>query len=306
MSEPVGPPGGERADTGSEPVGPPGGERADTGSERKTISTGRNLPAAIAVGVALGALVIVTLLTVKVTFLVLVAAIVAVALWEFRRALAARQISILVIPIAAGGALAFGLAYWQGPRDALAALALAFVAVLAWRLPGGAGGYLRDVAAGTLVLAYLPGLASFVALMLAQHDGAHRCLLFAILAVCSDSGGYFAGILFGKHPMAPSISPKKTWEGLAGSAVFGLAAGALGMTLLLPGALWQGLVLGAAAVAAATLGDLVESMIKRDLDTKDMGSILPGHGGVLDRIDAMLVVAPVAWLLMTVFLPAGH
>ncbi len=123
-----------------------------------------------------------------------------------------------------------------------------------------------------------------------------------ILAVCSDTGGYFAGILFGRHPMAPAISPKKTWEGLAGSVVLCLAAGALGMRYLLPGTVWAGLILGAAAVAAATLGDLVESMIKRDLETKDMGSILPGHGGVLDRIDAMLILAPVAWLLMTIFL----
>jgi len=138
--------------------------------------------------------------------------------------------------------------------------------------------------------------------MLAQPNGAHRALLFVILATCSDTGGYFSGILFGRHLMAPAISPKKTWEGLAGSAALCLAAGALGMTYLLPGSPWSGLALGAAAVAFATLGDLVESMIKRDLDTKDMGSILPGHGGVLDRIDAMLIIAPVTWLLMTVFL----
>jgi phosphatidate cytidylyltransferase len=145
-------------------------------------------------------------------------------------------------------------------------------------------------------------LVSFVPLMLAQPHGAHRTLLFVILAVCSDTGGYFAGILFGRHSMAPSISPKKTWEGLAGSVILCLAAGALGMRFLLPGTVWAGLILGAAAVAAATAGDLIESMIKRDLQTKDMGSILPGHGGILDRIDAMLIVAPVAWVLMTIFL----
>jgi len=185
---------------------------------------------------------------------------------------------------------------------ALAALAVTFIAVVAWRLHGGADGYVRDVTAGVFVLIYLPTMATFVAMMVAQPHGAHRALLFAILTVCSDSGGYFAGILFGRHPMAPTISPKKTWEGLAGSAVLCLAAGAVGMRFLLPGTVWEGLLLGVAAVAAATLGDLVESMIKRDLDTKDMGSILPGHGGVLDRIDAMLIVAPVSWLLMTIFL----
>ncbi|HEX9030843.1 MAG TPA: phosphatidate cytidylyltransferase [Streptosporangiaceae bacterium] len=271
-------------------------------SERKTISTGRNLPVAIAVGLGLGALVIVTLLTVKVTFLALIAVFIAVALWEIRHALSTRQISIPVIPIAAGGAVMFALGYVQGARDLIAALAVTFVVLLAWRLPGGADGYLRDITASTFVLLYLPTMASFVALMLAQSDGAHRALLFVILTVCSDSGGYFAGILFGHHALAPTISPKKTWEGLAGSVVLTLTAGALGMVYLLPGKAWYGLVLGAAAVAAATLGDLVESMIKRDLNTKDMSSILPGHGGILDRIDAMLIVAPIAWLLMTIFL----
>jgi phosphatidate cytidylyltransferase len=282
--------------------GQPTEGRAGRVTERRTINTGRNLPVAVAVGLGLGALVIVTLLTVKVTFLIVVAVIVGLALTELHHVLATRQIHMPVIPVAAGGALMLALAYWQGPRDALAALAVSFIAVLAWRLPGGAAGYLADVTSGVFALVYLATMATFVALMLAQPHGAHRALLFVILAVCSDTGGYFAGILFGRHPMAPAISPKKTWEGLAGSVILCLAAGAIGMRYLLPGTVWNGLVLGAAAVAVATLGDLVESMIKRDLDTKDMGSLLPGHGGVLDRIDALLILAPVSWLLMTVFL----
>jgi phosphatidate cytidylyltransferase len=282
--------------------GQPTEGRAGRVSERKPINTGRNLPVAIAVGVGLGALALITLLTVKVSFLVLVAVIVAIAVGELQHVLAKRQIRLPLIPVAVGGLLLFTLAYWEGTRAILAVLGLSCIAVLAWRLPGGTDGYLRDVTAGIFALIYLPVMASFVALMLAQPHGAHRALLFVILAVCSDTGGYFSGILFGRHLMAPAISPKKTWEGLAGAAVLCLAAGALGMTYLLPGSPWSGLALGAAAVAFATLGDLVESMIKRDLDTKDMGSILPGHGGVLDRIDAMLIIAPVTWLLMTVFL----
>jgi len=274
-------------------------------SERKAISTGRNLPAAIAVGLALGALVLVTLLTVKVTFLIPVALLVGVALWELTSAVRARQIRIPVIPVAAGGAVMVALAYWQGPRDALAALAVTFIAVLAWRLPGGAPGYLRDVTAGIFALIYMPTMAVFVALMLSQSNGAHRTLLFAIVTVCSDVGGYFAGIVIGRHPMAPVISPKKTWEGLAGSVVACLAGGAIGLPLLLHGKVWQGLILGAAAVSAATLGDLVESMIKRDLEIKDMSTFLPGHGGVLERLDSLLIVAPVSWLLLTIFLAHG-
>lgn len=282
--------------------GQPSQGRAGRVTERRTINTGRNLPVAIGVGLFLGALVIVTLLTIPVTFLVLVAIIVALAMTELRHVLGTRGIRLPLVPVAAGAVAMYVLAYWQGPRDVVAALALALIAVLAWRLPSGPRGYVADVTAGGFTLIYLGVTVSFVPLMLAQPHGAHRALLFVILAVCSDTGGYFAGILFGRHPMAPSISPKKTWEGLAGSAVLCLAAGALGMRYLLPGTVWAGLILGAAALAAATVGDLVESMIKRDLDTKDMGSILPGHGGVLDRIDAMLIVAPVAWLLMTIFL----
>ena len=265
--------------------------------------TGRNLPVAIAVGVGLGGLALLTLFTVKATFLVYVAAIVGMAGWELSRALAARGIHLALVPVAVGGAAMMALAYWQGSRDALAALALTAVAILAWRLPRGAAGYVRDVTASMFAVAYLPLMAVFVALMLAYPDGDRRALLFIIMTVCSDIGGYFAGITIGRHPMAPVISPKKTWEGLGGSAVACLAGGAIGLPLLLHGRVWQGLVLGAAAVAAATLGDLAESMIKRDLEIKDMGTVLPGHGGVLDRIDSLLIMAPVVWLLLTIFIP---
>jgi phosphatidate cytidylyltransferase len=261
---------------------------------------GRNLPMAIAVGLGLGGLALLTLFTVKATFLLYVAAIVGMAGWELSRALATRGIHLAVVPVAAGGAAMMALAYWEGSRDALAALALTVVAILAWRLPRGADGYVRDVTASVFTVAYLPLMAVFVALMLARPDGDRRALLFIIVTICSDIGGYFAGITAGRHPMAPSISPKKTWEGLAGSAAACLLAGALGIPLLLHGRVWAGLVLGAAAVAAATLGDLAESMIKRDLGVKDMGTVLPGHGGILDRIDSLLIMAPVVWLLLTI------
>jgi phosphatidate cytidylyltransferase len=268
--------------------------------------TGRNLPVAIGVGVLLGGLAVLTLFTVKATFLLYVGAIVVAALWELSRALGSRGIYLPLIPVVAGGAAMVTLAYWVGVRDSLAAFAVTFVVLLAWRLRGEASGYLRDVTASVFALVYMPLAAVFVALMLARPDGDRRALLFLILTVCSDVGGYFAGIGFGKHLMAPAISPKKTWEGLAGSAAACLAAGAIGLPGLLHGQVWQGLLLGAAALAIATLGDLVESMIKRDLQVKDMGSLLPGHGGVLDRIDALLLMAPVVWLLLAVFIPNGH
>jgi len=275
-------------------------------ADRRSIKTGRNLPAAIAVGLVLGGLVLLTLFTVKATFLLYVGIIVAVALWELSKALGSRDIHLPLIPIMAGGIAMVTLAYWTQPKWAMAALAIAAISVLAWRLPGGAGGYVRDVTAGVFALMYLPLAAVFVALMLAQPDGSRRALIFVVLTVCSDTGGYLAGILIGRHPMAPAISPKKTWEGLSGSVVVCLIAGAIMVPKLLGGHLWQGLLLGIAAVAAATLGDLAESMIKRDLEIKDMGHVLPGHGGIMDRIDSLLVMAPVVWLLLAIFVPNGH
>jgi phosphatidate cytidylyltransferase len=275
-------------------------------TERKPIRTGRNLPAAIGVGIILGGLVLLTLFTIKFTFLIYVGIIVSVGLWELDHALRGRDIRLPLIPIAVGGVAMVTLAYLTQTRWAVIALALAAIAVMAWRLPGGPGGYLRDVTAGVFTLAYLPLMAMFVALMLAEPDGSRRALIFVVLTVCSDTGGYLAGILIGKHPMVPTISPKKTWEGLSGSLLVCLAAGAIMVPKLLDGQIWQGLVLGVAAVGAATLGDLIESMIKRDLEIKDMGHLLPSHGGMMDRIDALLVMAPVVWLLLAVFVPNGH
>jgi phosphatidate cytidylyltransferase len=268
--------------------------------------TGRNLPVAIGVGAGLGGLVLLTLLTVKATFLLYVGAAMAVALTELTTAFAKRNITIPVIPVAAGGAAVLVCMYWLGSQAALAALALTVVAIFAWRLPGGPSGYVKDVTAGVFALIYLPFLASFVVAMLSPADGPRRVLTFVIVTICSDIGGYFAGITLGRggrHPMAPVISPKKTWEGFAGSAVACLIGGALCVTLLLHGHTWQGLLVGAAAVLAATLGDLAESMIKRDLEIKDMGTLLPGHGGILDRLDSLLLVAPVVWLLLFLFIP---
>ena len=268
----------------------------------KPSRAGRNLRAAIAVGVILGGLALLTLFTIKIIFLVYMAAVIALGLWELTRALEARGIRLPLVPVAAGGAVMLGLAYYSGERPLVAALALTVIGVLAWRMTGGSSGYVRDVTAGVITLVYLPLMASFVALMLAAPDGSRRVLAFLILPVCSDVGGYLVGVLAGRHPMAPVISPSKTWEGLAGSVAGCVVAGVLVLTLLLHGTWWQGILLGLAAVAAATLGDLSESMIKRDLQIKDMGRLLPGHGGILDRIDSLLITAPVVWLLLTIFL----
>jgi phosphatidate cytidylyltransferase len=268
----------------------------------KPAPSGRNLPVAAAIGVLLGGLVFATLFTVKATFLIFMAVAIGIGLWEMARAFRANGINVPLVPIAAAGAAMWLCEYWWTNRAVLASLVLAVVVILAWRLTRGPDGYLRDVSASVFLLAYLPFPALFVVAMLAAPDGARRVLIFVILVVCVDVGGYFAGSTLGRHPMAQAISPSKTWEGLAGSVLLCLVAGAVTVPLLLHGHVWQGLVTGAAAGVAAVVGDLAESAIKRDLGIKDLGSILPGHGGVMDRLDSLLIAAPVAWLLLAVFI----
>ena len=283
---------------------PPGGPETPPGPEVKPHRSGRNLPVAAGVGVLLGGLAVLSLFTVKATFLILMGAAGVTGLRELVRALGPRHIRVPVIPVAAGGAAIWVCEYWWNDRAVLAALALTVVAVFAWRLPRGPDGYLRDVMAGLFTLGYVPFLAVFIVALLAPADGARRVLIFIVLNVCVDVGGYFAGSLLGRHPMAPVISPSKTWEGLAGSILICLAGGAVLIPWLLHGHVWQGIVTGVAAAAAAVVGDLAESAIKRDLHIKDMGTLLPGHGGVLDRIDSHLMAAPVTWLLLAVFVTA--
>jgi phosphatidate cytidylyltransferase len=284
---------------------PEGATPTEPAPSKGRVRTGRNLLAAIWVGLALAGAALVTLFTVKATFLIYMGAALLIALHELDTALRTRDIKVPVIPLALGGAAMVTCAYWAAGGAVMAAFALTLVAVLAWRLLGGTKGYVGDVTAAVFAAAYLGLLGATVSAMLAANDGGRRVLAFIIVTICTDIGGYFAGITLGRsgaHKLAPAISPKKTWEGLAGSAVASIVAGTVVVPVALHGYWWQGTVVGVAAVAAAVIGDLAESMIKRDLDIKDMGSLLPGHGGVLDRIDSLLVTAPVVWLLLAVFL----
>ena len=266
---------------------------------------GRNLPVAIGVGVGLGAIAVACLYVDKRAFVVLACAAVLLALWELTNALASQDIRVPVVPVMVGAVMMLAGAYAGGAEPLVVALALTSLAVLVWRLPDGPQTYLRDMTAGIMAAFYVPFLAGFAILLLRPDDGPERVLLFVLVAVASDIGGYAAGVTLGRHPMAPTISPKKSWEGFAGSLLACVAAGSLGLPLLLGGQWWQGAVLGLAAVGTATLGDLGESMVKRDLGIKDMGSLLPGHGGVMDRLDSLLPTAPVAWLLLSAFVPGG-
>lgn len=277
-----------------EPVPPP---------ERRS-RAGRNLPAAIGVGVALGALIVLSLYVWKPAFVGVVVVAVVLALWELTNAFHAGRVRVPVVPLAVGAVAIVVSAYAGGTEPMVVALTLTVLATLLWRLPENPRGYVRDVTAGVFATMYVPFLAAFAALLVREADGADRVTVFVLLTVLSDVGGYAAGVLFGKHPMAPSVSPKKSWEGVAGSALFCAVGGAVALPVLLGGQAWEGVLVGLAVMTVATLGDLGESMIKRDLGIKDMGSLLPGHGGLMDRLDSLLLSAPVTYLLLSWLVPA--
>ncbi len=266
-------------------------------------SAGRDLGAAIGVGVGLGAVIIASLFVVKAAFVGVIAVAVVVGLWELTSRLQERKgIKAPLVPLALGGAAMVVSGYVRGPEGAWVAMALTALAVLVWRMTEPPEGYLRDVTAGVFAAFYVPFLATFVAMMLTADDGAQRVMTFLLLTVVSDTGAYAIGWRFGKHKLAPRISPGKTREGLFGAVAFAMVAGALLMEFAIDdGTWWQGLVLGLAVAVSATLGDLGESMIKRDLGIKDMGTLLPGHGGIMDRLDSLLPTAPVVWLLFVAF-----
>lgn len=265
---------------------------------KKVGRAGRDLRAAIAVGVSLVVVVLLSLFWVKDLFAAVAAVALVVAALEIAKALRTASIEVPLPPVLAGGVAMLVVAFYDDMDTATAVMAITVIATMAWRLRAGSAGFVRDATAGVFLLSYLFLMGTFVMRMLAAEDGTWRVVAFILVTIASDIGGYIAGVLFGKHPMAPSISPKKSWEGFAGSLVACVAAGIAIVVLALEGPWWAGLVLGVAGVCLATLGDLCESLIKRDIGIKDMGDLLPGHGGLMDRLDSLIAVAPVAYLVM--------
>jgi phosphatidate cytidylyltransferase len=270
------------------------------------VKPGRRVWVAVGVGLCLGGAVLLSLYVVRWFFLAIMILFLGIAVGELTRALAARGVRVPVPPVALG-LLAMVVSAWgagpeAGPEGLITAFGFTSLAVMVWRLPAGVHGYVRDMTAGVFAAAYLPFLAGFAVLMLIPPDGADRIVIFIAVTIASDIGGFFVGSFLGRHKMAPAISPKKTWEGLAGSVVACMLIGGLLLPTLLEGHWWQGVILGAIAAGSATFGDLVVSMIKRDLGIKDMGGLIPEHGGVMDRLDSLLATAPVAWLLLGWFI----
>jgi phosphatidate cytidylyltransferase len=268
---------------------------------------GRNVPVSIASAVVLIALVLATLLVWKTLFMLVVAVAVLVAIWELHRGFAAREIDLPEQPLMAGGVVMVVVAYFWGAPALVTATAVSALATMLWLLRRGVPGFVQNSTASVFTLVYVPFLGSFVALMLREggatgfdrYDaGVKAILTFVAVTAASDIGGFAAGVLFGKHPMAPVISPKKSWEGFAGSAVFCVAVGVGMIVWVLDADWWIGVCLGLIAVVVATLGDLCESVIKRDLGIKDMSQVIPGHGGLMDRLDSLLATSAPIWMLL--------
>ena len=283
----------------------PGTPEAGQEAAKRKISAGRNLPAAIGVGVSLGALIVAILYFAPHLWVSLVAAAMAVATWEVVKRFRAAGTNLELWPMLIGGQAIIWLSWPLGTEGVLAAFVATVLVAIVWRLLGHQStaepnSFTRDISTTVFVLAWVPLFASFGAMLVLPEDrGPQRVAALIILVVCSDVGGYASGVVFGKHPMVPAISPKKSWEGFAGSMVAGAVGAVLVLKFLLDVNPVWGLLLGPVVVITATLGDLLESQGKRDLGIKDMGTLLPGHGGIMDRLDSLLPSAVVVWAALT-------
>lgn len=264
---------------------------------------GRNLPAAIGIGVLLSGAVVASLFVDRRAFVGLAVVAIMAAVVEISRALRSHAGALPWMPLAVGAGAVLVAAYAGGTQALVVATLLLAVAGVVMTVVSDDATRSRAMSSVVFVVCYVAFLAGFAVLLAVPSDGPRRVLALVATVVCSDTGGYAVGVFLGKHPMAPSVSPKKSWEGFGGSVAACALCGGLYVPLVLYGTWWQGVLFGLAVVVAATVGDLSESLVKRDLGIKDMGTLLPGHGGVMDRIDSLLLAAPVAWALLTFWIP---
>jgi phosphatidate cytidylyltransferase len=261
---------------------------------------GRKLLPSIAVSISLVALVWFALAYQRAIFALLVTVAVVLGIRELNKAFTAVEIQI---PLWSLTTAAVGLcaSTWLGGISGLAvATAIAFPCLLVLLLPRGTENFVKTASASALALVYLPFLAGFLILLARPSNGLERVMTFVVLVGCNDTFAYLTGVLIGKHPLAPKISPKKTIEGLLGSLVFTITGGALAFHFIMGAEWWLGALAGLLTVFTATSGDLIESALKRDMAIKDMGNLLPGHGGIMDRLDSVLFAAPALWLALEI------
>ena len=281
----------------------------DATNERIEARTGRNLVLATLIGLGLGGLMLVSLIFIKSLFMILAVVVVAFTALELAEALRRAGRSVPRIPVIVSAVAVVPAAFYLGAAGQWLAMMVGIVFITLWRLvmlaiPAHrvpARILLGDIGGGFLIQVYVVFLASFAVLLVAQPDGEWWTLSFLLLVISADTAAYASGLSFGKHPMVPTMSPKKTWEGFAGAALATIVVGILLALLMLGQPWWFGAIFGVVILIAATFGDLAESLIKRDLGIKDMSSWLPGHGGFLDRLDSILPSAAAAYGLYLIF-----
>ncbi len=273
---------------------------------------GRSLSKSVAVGLLLAAIFLSSLLMYKELFIVFLSISTAIGAWELSTALREKKWYVPRVPAVVGSVLIMPATYFGGPAIQWLASIAIVAALIFWRtvhllFERRKANFqtlkrtVRDFGAAAFLVIYLPLTLSFGMLLLRQDDGQWWVLSFVTTVALIDSAGYLFGRIFGKNKLAPGVSPKKTWEGLAASIVFGTVSAVSFTVFVLGGEWWVGIVLAAVLILAAVFGDLAESLIKRDLGIKDMSTWLPGHGGMMDRLDSMLPASLMTYLVMVVF-----
>jgi phosphatidate cytidylyltransferase len=271
--------------------------------------SGRNLSMAVTVGIALGVALILSLIFIKAVFVFFAAVMIGFTAFELASALRFAGRDVPRIPVVLATATVAPLSFYLVSAGHWLGILAGIALVSVWRVGeqlvpskrSSALDLLKDVMAGVFVLSYVVFLASFTIVLTAQDGGQWWTLAFLIVVIATDTGAYATGLIWGKHPLAPSISPKKTWEGFVGSIVFAVITAVLLAIFMLDQPWWVGAIMGITIVLTATGGDLSESLIKRDLGIKDISTWLPGHGGFLDRLDSILPSAAAAFGLYLVF-----
>jgi phosphatidate cytidylyltransferase len=259
---------------------------------------GRKLIPSILVGISLLVVIFTSMAFLPIAFASFVGVAVLLALRELTSALSSTGIKLNFIHLATATVFIL-ISSWVGGLPGLAiSVVIALIGLLFLQLLQGTEDFIRRAMATSFILFYPSFVAGFIFLLARSSDGFAYIATLVVIVGFNDTFAYLFGVLIGKHPLAPKISPKKSWEGFIAGLLFSSTASALAFTLLLEQNPLLGVVAGILGVLAATVGDLVESAIKRDLSIKDMGNLLPGHGGMLDRLDSVLITAPVLWCII--------
>lgn len=271
--------------------------------QKRRIKAGRNLPAAIGTGIVLLVPALLGIFFIPPLLIAVWIVVLCLGVWEVARALETMPIDggsrlrIPKVPLYLGAAAMPVAAYWGGVEALTLALMVTGAAVLVGAAVTRVDHPGHSITASIFIACWVPYLISFALLVLQTTQGEWRLIVVVLLIVANDTFGYIAGVLFGKHPMAPKVSPKKSWEGFAGSLIGAVAVGILASWLIFEEPVYIGALLAAAVVVAGTAGDFSESMVKREIGLKDMSNVLPGHGGVMDRLDSIVFAMPTAFFV---------